>query len=324
MWKTVLLGLIFVSPPFLKKWLLVWFCGAQIGHNAQIGWFSAVTGKHVVIGDHSAIRPLTLIHVSGDVRIGNHSEISSFTLVYGSASFEVGNWSYIGPQSLINVDEDVVIGNESALGPRCMVFTHASFFPYNEGYWVKRAGVHLGDRVWCAAGVFIHPGIEIGDHSFVNSRSVVTQSIPSGSVVEGNPGKVVYPLERTIRKPTPRYVDQAMRKVLHDFTEVGLGRELGISRDAISEEKDQLSLVWKGTSYRILLIPSDGEFASLDPKKSGEKQVILQNRADWKPSEKMMCFDLTSMRTKYCSDPIHTELRLFMLRYYGIRFTDLI
>ena len=98
---------------FLKKWLLILFCKAEIGHKAQIGWFSAVTGKHVVIADHATIRPLTLIQVSGDVRIGSHAEISSFILVYGSASFKVGNWSYIGPQSLINVDEDVVIGNES-------------------------------------------------------------------------------------------------------------------------------------------------------------------------------------------------------------------
>ena len=88
MWKTILLGLIFVAPPFIKKWLLIWFCGAKIGRKAQIGWFSAVTGKHVVIGDHATIRPLTLIHVSGDVRIGSHAEISSFILVYGSASFK--------------------------------------------------------------------------------------------------------------------------------------------------------------------------------------------------------------------------------------------
>ena len=203
-----------------------------------------------------------------------------------------------------------------------MVFTHASFFPYNEGYWVKRSGVHLGDRVWCAAGVFLHPGIEIGSHSFVNSRSVVTQSIPPGSVVEGNPGKVVYPLERTIRKPTPRFVDQAMRKVLHDFTEVGLGRELGIHPDTINEEKDQLSLNWKGTPYRIRLIPSDGELPSPDIIKSGEKQIILINRPDWQPVDRSMCFDLTSMKTKYLPDPIHNELRLFMLRYYGIRFTE--
>ena len=114
-----------------------------------------------------------------------------------------------------------------------------------------------------------------------------------------------------------------MRKVLNDFTEVGLGRELGIRPDAIKEEKDQLSLVWKGAPYRILLIPSDGEIPSLEPKKSGEKQIFLVNRPDWQPVEKMMCFDLTLMRTKYISDPIHTELRLFMLRYYGIRFTDL-
>jgi len=37
-----LFGLIFISPPFLKKWLLRWFRRAKIGRQARLGWFSAV------------------------------------------------------------------------------------------------------------------------------------------------------------------------------------------------------------------------------------------------------------------------------------------
>ena len=110
-------------------------------------------------------------------------------LIYGAVDFTVGAHSYIGPQSLINADEDVHIGNRSALGPRCMVFMHGSFFPYTEGYWVKFSRVAIDDNVWCAAGVFIHPGIEIGNDVFVNSRSVLAQDFPSGAVMEGFPAR---------------------------------------------------------------------------------------------------------------------------------------
>lgn len=316
------LGLVFIAPPFLKKWLLRWLYGAKIGPKVELGWFSAVSGRHIELGDHVAIRALTLIHVLGDVQIGSYSEISSFILVYGSASLRVGRGCYIGPQSLINADEDVEIGAESALGPRSMVFTHASFFPYTEGYWVKRAGVRLGRRVWCAAGVFLHPGVEIGDHSFVNSRAVVSTSIPEGSVAEGNPAHVIYPLERTLRKPTPGYIDQAMRRVLLDFAEVGLGRELGLRPESIAAQGDQLHFRWRGTSYWVVLIPAMGEPAPLAPIAGGEKRIYLVNRPGWVPPDHGMCFDLSTMRTKYLPDRVHTALRLFMLRYYGIRFTE--
>jgi len=39
------------------------------------------------------------------------------------------------------------MGNVSAIGPKCMVFTHGSFLPYIEGYWVKLEGVTIGEHV---------------------------------------------------------------------------------------------------------------------------------------------------------------------------------
>ena len=124
--RTLLLGLIFVSPPFLKKLLLRWLCRAKIGHRAHIGWFSSVMGRRIELGTHSIVLPFTLIKLAGEVRLGNYSEISSFTLIYGSSCLVTGDHSYIGPQSLINADEEVHIGHGSALGPRSMVFTHGS------------------------------------------------------------------------------------------------------------------------------------------------------------------------------------------------------
>src|SRR5512134_241762 len=98
----LLFGLVFICPPFLKRYLLKWFCGARIGRNVHIGWFSSIMGRHIAIGDESEIRALTLIRCDGDVRIGRYATISSFILVYGSAGLIVGDHTYIGPQSLIN------------------------------------------------------------------------------------------------------------------------------------------------------------------------------------------------------------------------------
>jgi acetyltransferase-like isoleucine patch superfamily enzyme len=318
--KTLLLGLVLISPPCLKKLLLRWFCRAKIGRHASIGWFSAVMGRQIELGEYSAIRPFTLVHLTGQVKVGDYSEISSFSLVYGSSSLIVGDHSYIGPQSLINADEQVRLGQGSALGPRSMVYTHGSFLPYTEGYWVKLAGVTIGDRVWCAAGVFIHPGVEIGDDTFVNSKSVLTQSVPASSLVEGNPAQVVYPMERMKQRMSPRRVDAALSKLLRDFAEIGLRRDLGI--EAIEQFQHQLLFDWRGESYRIALIPSTGDPPVAGETDSGVRRIFLVNRPGWSSPLGAVVFDLTTMRTPFASGRIPNALRRFMQRYYGIKFRD--
>lgn len=319
--KTLLFGLIFISPPFLKIRLLKWFCTARIGRRAHIGWFSAVMGSKIELGDECIIRPLTLVNLNGEIKLAAYSEISSFTLIYGSSSLTLGEGSYIGPQSLINADEPVQLGHGSALGARSMIFTHGSFLPYTEGYWVKLAGVTIGNKVWCAAGVFIHPGVEIGDDTFVNSRAVVTQSIPVGSVVEGNPAKVIYPMERVKRKMSPRRLDAAVDQILRDFAEIGLRRELGLQD--IEEGKSQLRFQWQKQPYYVGLIPSSTDESSPAPALPATiRQILIVNCPGWASPPSAMIFDLTTLETPFSSDPIHTSLRLFMLRYYGIRFKE--
>lgn len=317
--NVLLFILVFASPPFLKPHLLRWLGGAQIGKHVKIGWFASVVGRQIAIGDHSEIRALTLIRCDGDIAIGRYAIISSFILVYGAASFRVGDHSYIGPQSLINVEEDVTIGKRSALGARCMVFTHGSFFPYTEGYWVKFGRVTIGDNVWCAAGVFIHPGVEIGNHVFVNSRSVLTQDVPAGAVMEGFPAKQVAELARLKRSMTPRRVDAAARQILGHFAEVALrrGMQIVVREDSAS----QISFSYRGRAYVVRCIASDGPEPTAGPN-GGTNTILLVNRPGWMPPagiSRPMIIDLATARTHPWRDKIHHELCLFLRRYYGIQ-----
>lgn len=317
--NVLLFGLVFISPPFLKAWLLRTFAGARIHPRAHLGWLSAVSGQSVEMGAYSVIRPLTIIRVEGDVTLGAYAEISSFTLVYGAAGLHLGEGSYIGPQSLLNCEEDIRIGRGSALGARSMVYTHGSFLPYTEGYWVKLAGVSVGDKVWCAAGVFLQPGAEIGDNCFVNSMSVVGGSIPPGSVVEGNPAKVIAPMERLQRKMTPKRVDLALEHMLRDFAEIGLRRELRAT--AIEAMARRVSFVWRGQRYAIAIVPSEGDALPVSDS-AGTRLIFVVNRPGWTPPAGALTLELESLHTPFNTDPVHTALRLFFLRYYGVRFRD--
>ena len=317
--RTLLFALLFALPPALKPWLLRRFCGARIGKNVSIGWFASVMAREIEFGDYAEVRPLTLIRLDGVLRLGRQSEISSFTLIYGSSDLVIGDQSYVGPQCLINADEPVRIGTYSALGPRSMVFTHGSFLPFTQGYWVKLAGVTVGNYVWCAAGVFLHPGVEIGDECFVNSRSVVTQSLPAGSVAEGNPARVVQQMDAVRRKMSPRRVDAALQQVLRDFAKVTLEREMGIT--IIERSTSGLRFRWQGNDYAAGIVLSTSAPYKETPGRCGAIDILLVNNEQWDNGSPGYWFDVRQLTCPATAEPIHVALRLFMQRYYGMRFT---
>jgi acetyltransferase-like isoleucine patch superfamily enzyme len=51
--------------------------------------------------------------------------------------------------------------------------------------------VVIGDDVWLGARVMVVAGVEIGDGCIIGASSVVTRSIPAGSIAVGNPARIV-------------------------------------------------------------------------------------------------------------------------------------
>ena len=49
----------------------------------------------------------------------------------------------------------------------------------------------IGKYCQIGARSFIMPGVTIGDHCVIGAASVVTKDIPAGSIVVGNPGKII-------------------------------------------------------------------------------------------------------------------------------------
>jgi acetyltransferase-like isoleucine patch superfamily enzyme len=318
--RALVLVVVFLAPPFLKKFLLRRLLGARIGRGVRIGWFSAIACRRLTMGDYSEVRAFTLMRCDGDVQLGQYSIISSFVLVYGSASLLIGNHCYVGPQSLINVDEDVRIGNLSAIGPRGMIFTHGSFLPYTEGYWARLAGVTIGDRVWIAAGVFIHPGVKVGDNVFVNSRSVLTAEVPSNQVVEGYPAAKVTEMQRLKRNMTPPRVDAAAAHMLKQFVEIVLRRRLHL--DVQDDSANGIVFRYRFREYLVACIPSEGPVLDLEQGHRRRRVILLVNRPGWEPPRLAapLVFDLAAMRTELVRDKIHRELWKFMRMYFGVTF----
>ncbi len=82
------------------------------------------------------------------------------------------------------------------MGPETIIYTANHDFadtklPMIEQGHATQRRVVIGDDVWIGARVIILPGVTIGTGCVVGAGSVLTRDVPPGSVVAGNPARVV-------------------------------------------------------------------------------------------------------------------------------------
>ncbi len=89
------------------------------------------------------------------------------------------------------------------LGNHVVVSNGVRFLNHDGGVWVFRSkfpkldlfgSIKVGNNVCLGLNVIVLPNTTIGDNCIVAAGSVIKGRIPSNSVVFGNPGKVIMPL----------------------------------------------------------------------------------------------------------------------------------
>ena len=56
---------------------------------------------------------------------------------------------------------------------------------------VQTAPITIGAHAFIAARAFLLPGVEIGEEAVIGACAVVTHNVPRGSIVAGNPARVI-------------------------------------------------------------------------------------------------------------------------------------
>lgn len=134
--------------------------------------------KFLVIGKGTQISSFCKIKASdGPMVIGSNVSIATGCfLSSASGGVKIGDYSMISP----NV---TIIGNNYKYDkldvPICLQEQTSK-------------GVLIGRDVWIGAGVSILDGANIGDGVIITPNSVVSTRIPDHSIVQGNPGKVIF------------------------------------------------------------------------------------------------------------------------------------
>jgi maltose O-acetyltransferase len=99
----------------------------------------------------------------------------------------------------------IVIGNDVTLAPRVQIFAHDASTKQHLGR-TRLGKVAIGDRVFVGASTIILPGVTIGSDVIIGAGSIVTQDIPSGVVVAGNPAKILCPLTKFLEQRSAEMV----------------------------------------------------------------------------------------------------------------------
>lgn len=105
--------------------------------------------------------------------------------------------NFVGNFNLTILDEaEVRIGNNVFIGPSTTLCTviHALDVEQRNAGIMKALPIVIGNDVWIAANVTVLPGVTIGDGAVVGAGSVVTKDVAPGTLVAGNPARIIRPI----------------------------------------------------------------------------------------------------------------------------------
>jgi len=118
--------------------------------------------------------------------------LPTFTCDYGY-NISLGRNVFINYHCIFLDCAPIAIGDDVQIGPAVQLYT--AQHPIDPD--IRRSGLEsaspigIGHDVWIGGGAVVLPGITIGARSVVGAGSVVVHDVPPGTVVAGNPARIV-------------------------------------------------------------------------------------------------------------------------------------
>jgi maltose O-acetyltransferase len=108
------------------------------------------------------------------------------------AGLQLGAGVFVGGGTVLDPDFPflISIGDHAVIGPEVMVLAHDASTRRHLGY-SRVAPVAIGRGTFVGARVIVLPGVTIGDGAIVGAGSVVRRDVEPGTLVAGNPARVV-------------------------------------------------------------------------------------------------------------------------------------
>lgn len=147
-----------------RSWL--YYCRVRVSSHS----------KYIHIGARTKVECNAFLNAhKGYITIGSRCFVGPNVIIQGFGGVEIGNHVMIAGNTFISSSNHIFEGVPAD-----------EFLDREEG-----AKVVIHDDVWIGSNVTITAGVEIGPRCVIGAGSVVTRSIPAGSVAVGAPAKVV-------------------------------------------------------------------------------------------------------------------------------------
>jgi acetyltransferase-like isoleucine patch superfamily enzyme len=148
----------------------------HIGRRSLIGndVLMMLKGGEIRLGPRSDVRSRVVLNVAGRLTLEGENPLSWGTAVHCADEIVL--------EQMVGLAENVTVADSTHF------FTEPDAFFYHN---VRTAPVRVRRNTWLCPKVTVTSGVEIGSHCIIGSNSVVTSSIPSGSLASGIPAKVI-------------------------------------------------------------------------------------------------------------------------------------
>ncbi|CUO81375.1 acyltransferase [Clostridium perfringens] len=116
------------------------------------------------------------------VRIRSGSKIK----IRRKAEVQIGDNTFFNHGCIVVCHDKIIIGKDVQLGPNVLIYDHDHDFRAKNGLKklkYKTSPVIIGNNVWIGANTVILRGTKIGDNCVIGAGSVVSQNIPSESIL---------------------------------------------------------------------------------------------------------------------------------------------
>lgn len=164
----------FTGPSFSLKnrivrsvWNCVYIILFRFSPKPMHGWRSFLLrcfGAKVASGVH--VYPGVKIWAPWNLELAAECGIANGAILYSQGKI------IIGRRAIISQGAHLVTGTHDYTQP---------------GFPLITKSINIGDHVWIAAEVFVHPGITIAEGCIIGARSVVNKDMPAWMICTGHP-----------------------------------------------------------------------------------------------------------------------------------------
>lgn len=145
----------------------------------------------------------THVEIGARTRIGRGATLNAIRTYEGQqldGRIRIGDDVYIGHDCQFHSMGSLEIGNGCVLSDRVYINDAQHGLNPKQGLIVRqpissKGDIRLGENVFVGVGSVILSGVRLGNNCVVAAQSVVTRSQPDGSMLAGNPARVIKTLD---------------------------------------------------------------------------------------------------------------------------------